>query len=147
VWDSVAATTGQAKSEWWNACVGRTRLDYPYGATYEAGTCNISDPSGGFDGGTVRPVGDFPKCANGADAGVVDSLGNVAEWENACRDGSDAGPDGSSQYVGCRVRGGAAFDNPGVPPPTADLRCDFDFGDTRIAQRTNLGFRCCAPPP
>jgi hypothetical protein len=91
------------ESEWLTACRGEARRDFPYGARYEHGACNVwreSHPSALLHGNASRyhddprnglvevggrtfllPTGSSPRCASrwGDDA-VFDMVGNLDEW-------------------------------------------------------------------
>lgn len=133
--------------EWLRACGGPSGTTYPYGDTYQAGTCN--------EGRTTHPV--IELFGNGADwssaqmndprlnqlpesldrtganascvsaEGVFDMHGNLHEWV--------ADPDGTFRggfYVDARINGeGCSYRT------TAHGRGYHDY---------STGFRCCADP-
>jgi formylglycine-generating enzyme required for sulfatase activity len=121
-----------AANEWEFACTANGAHSYPYGGPsdgggYDAGACNGSDLG---EGGVVD-VGSLPGC-NGGYPGLLDMSGNVAEWENACADDTNA----SAQ---CRLRGGA-FDK-----GKNDVACGADYsGNRNTTSSSNAGIRCCA---
>ncbi|MBW2736140.1 MAG: SUMF1/EgtB/PvdO family nonheme iron enzyme [Deltaproteobacteria bacterium] len=116
-------------NEWSLACAGASNSNtYPYGNTYQGGTCNGQDnaePDG------LLPTGSETGCRSSFN--VYDMSGNAREWTNDARsDGTPPDPDGYTS------RGGA-YDT-----PYAGLTCGFTsaiFPDTFIFP--NLGFRCC----
>lgn len=91
------------EAEWLTACRGEAQQDFPYGAEYEQGTCNVyrenhpsamlhgnaarfhDDPRNNFiasEGRTLlEKTGSSPRCASkwGDDA-IMDMVGNLDEW-------------------------------------------------------------------
>jgi sulfatase modifying factor 1 len=88
-------------NEWYGACRGEANTLYPYGATYQAGRCNVgkphllsilhgSDPHAwSYDGafndpaldqrpGFLAATGEYSGCVTSA--GVFDLVGNLHEW-------------------------------------------------------------------
>lgn len=59
--------------------------------------------------------------------------GNVAEWEDSCRDPSDSDSE-------CRVRGGSFLDS-----EQKSLRCSSAVSRKRREAFPDVGFRCCYP--
>jgi formylglycine-generating enzyme len=110
-------------SEWFEACGGPKGQPYPYGSSHVGGKCN--DASAGKN--SVMPVGSFPGCT-GVYPHVLDMVGNVAEWVDAC----DASNDG---WDGCETIGGTFADN---------LSCSGSGLKHRDQKEPNVGFRCCA---
>jgi len=118
-------------AEWSAACGGST---YPYGASYNANTCNGHD----FDADSLvagnqdipAPTGNMVSCAV---ATIFDMSGNVAEWTNDFRTRLS---DNRAVYT---LRGGA-YDN-----IAGGLTCGFnaDVVPEDFAF-PNTGFRCCA---
>jgi formylglycine-generating enzyme required for sulfatase activity len=108
--------------EWYRVCSQGGVSDYPYGKTYDGTRCNFSNQ--------MSAVNTYPGCVT--PDGVLDLLGNVFEWENACDETASSDP----QQVTCAHRGGSAFSG----------------GDTCISKRNqvrsftapDLGFRCCS---
>jgi formylglycine-generating enzyme len=92
-----------SESEWVTACRGEASRDFPYGARYEAGACNVfreshptfllhrnaarfhDDPRANlvqFEGAPLlRASGETPRCQSrwGEDA-IFDMVGNLDEW-------------------------------------------------------------------
>jgi formylglycine-generating enzyme len=110
-------------SEWAFACTGGTAQSYPYGATYEVARCNT--------GSDVRRTASASTC-EGAVPGLLDLVGNVAEWLDACETSDGA-------FDECRVAGGS-FLSAG-----ADAKCSSSAPAARGAARADQGIRCCSP--
>jgi formylglycine-generating enzyme required for sulfatase activity len=110
------------KSQWFAACGGPQGQPYPYGTTHQNGACN--DATGVAK---VTLAGASPQC-QGFYPGLMDMLGNVAEWVDACDANSGAGD-------GCETIGGSYTDTP---------TCSFSSLKHRNEQLPNVGFRCCA---
>lgn len=113
--------------EWLHACRGSADLDYPYGPTYEKGSCRaaaMSEPDRPME--TVA-VGTTPRCQN-AD-GLTDMAGNVSEWVDECK----------GDY--CKFYGGAFL----VNDPVADFASckPFCAGNQKTFRSATIGFRCC----
>jgi formylglycine-generating enzyme len=109
-----------ARSEWASACTGGTAQAYPYGATYEAGRCNTQ-------GDAARPASG--SCEGGTQ-GVLDLVGNVAEWLDSCaQDSGTLDP--------CVIAGGS-FESGG-----AVATCGTSAELNRGARRADHGIRCC----
>jgi hypothetical protein len=100
-------------SEWRRACGGK----YPYGATFEQDRCHLVGPSG--TGQPPVATGSKPGCRSWL--GLVDMVGNVAEWTS---DGTVNG--GSSLKDGDNATCGLSSRRAGGAP--------------------HIGFRCCADP-
>ncbi len=120
--------------EWQLACSNGFTSRFPWGNAAESG-CNVGqtrDDCVGPDG-TCGPslVGDSRSCVN--EHGVVDLLGNVAEWVFSCNFVDPHAPAGPT---GCMTRGGG-YDMPLAPCDVENIRSN----DTRAP---DLGFRCCA---
>jgi formylglycine-generating enzyme required for sulfatase activity len=120
------------QSEWLNACTSGATLDWPYGPSAVAGTCNTSSQ-------TTTPVGSLPGCQSKTPgfAGVFDMVGNVWELDGAC-----AGPvDGQDM---CIFRGGS-FDIISSSSQT-DKGCGtgYAYAAHRGDSSASIGFRCCA---
>jgi formylglycine-generating enzyme required for sulfatase activity len=131
--DFADPTTG----EWVRACSSAGAETYPYGASYEHGSCN--------DGTTVANVASFPDChGQGAPfERIFDMSGNVFEWDSLCRDGlvMDPGPDGGPSLPICMLRGGT------IGSDKQDLACNGlggMGGDDMNLSRPWTGIRCCA---
>ena len=115
------------EDEWETACATLSSFTYPYGNTYEPGTCNGRDYDPAAD--ALIATGEAAMCVADWDlaGGVYDLSGNLKEWTST--------PVGASAF---RVRGGS-YDN-----IEQGLTCQFDFiaFDPDVAL-PNLGFRCC----
>ena len=123
--------------EWFRACAGPTGTPYPYGATFNATACNEGGVGTDPDPFKTANV-DMPStCVAAWPAGnVFDLLGNVAEYEDDCVDGSGAT---EAQDV-CHVRGG--------PYPLSGNynTCDYyqaAVPDLRGDKGDYNGARCC----
>ena len=112
-------------AEWYRACSNGGFTKYPYGDNYVPGRCNDN----ASDAGGFAPVGSFPACAT--EAGVLDLVGNINEWVDACDD-----PAASPSQ--CTIIGGAA----GFAKPD----CTPDQSQPRDYTTSDVGFRCCATP-
>jgi formylglycine-generating enzyme required for sulfatase activity len=100
-------------AEWRRACGGK----YPYGATFEQDRCHLVSASGA--GQPPVATGSKPGCRSWL--GLVDMVGNVAEWT---ADGTVNG--GSSLKDGENATCGSSSRRAGGAP--------------------HIGFRCCADP-
>jgi hypothetical protein len=119
--------------EWQWACEASDMRAYPYGATYNANSCNGADhdvtPGGGLDNAVVAS-GSMSSCKSTLN--VFDLSGNVKEWVNQ----TDMSSSGGDIFV---VRGGS-FESPRL-----GLTCQ-----TALSQQVGssvlpgLGFRCCS---
>jgi formylglycine-generating enzyme required for sulfatase activity len=118
------------KSLWMAACSHDGTTPYPYGAKFQSGYCQLSDPDGGAGAFSV-PSGSNKKCEGGF-PGIYDMIGNVREWENSCS-GTAGAPDD------CRRRGGAFNET-----DESYVRCDYAETYTRDFRSATSGFRCCA---
>ncbi|PZR12725.1 MAG: protein kinase [Archangium gephyra] len=106
-----------SEAEWEKACKGPGGAKWPYGATFDADSCNTEDDIG--DARSLAPAGRFSKCRSGY--GVADMSGNVAEWtaDRIIKGGSFA----SGDYA---------------------VRCSARKNGASFAKSTEVGFRCCA---
>jgi formylglycine-generating enzyme len=133
------------EEDWVRACRGEADVDFPYGASYEAGACNVArerhpaallhgnasinhrDPRlnlvADADGPLLRRTGDTPRCASrwGDDA-IYDMVGNVDEWIDDEEGTFLGGFYSRKTEKGCAMRVGAH---------------PFDYYDY------SLGVRCC----
>jgi len=88
----------------WRAACGQ---NYPYGADYREGACNVTS-------GALKPSGSFADCVTAN--GVYDLLGNASEWAS---DGRVHGGDASS---GAKTRCDTESKRL-LPGPTNGFRC------------------------
>ena len=117
-------------AEWEVACQGSGGKLYPYGASYQAKTCN------GVDRPAGKPVatGSLGSCVGGQ-AGLYDMSGNLREWTSG-KAGSTGGSPPRAIYV---VRGGA-YNTPGP-----GLSCTFSLSKAvEDVVLPSVGFRCCS---
>jgi formylglycine-generating enzyme len=126
-----------ATSQWYAACSVNGIAKYPYGDAWASATCvdNSFDGTGGTGTtDTTRVVGTATKCHGvaGAWAEVLDLVGNVREWEDACNDSKDLDDD-------CKTRGGS-FAMAGDK-----ANCVTTESNKRKVTAGDLGFRCCSP--
>jgi formylglycine-generating enzyme required for sulfatase activity len=113
-------------AQWLYACSAGGTNAYPYGTTYEPGTCQ----GGSTPGASISPVASSPQCVGGY-PGIYDMSGNVWEWVDACGNDTD-------YQAFCSSFGG------GYASPDADLTCLSERWWTRVDGAADLGFRCCA---
>jgi len=126
--DAAAGITGQ----WFNACTGGGRLNYPYGMNLQRAACNIDAPTDAAM--YVEEVKRRPACEGGY-PGLFDMGGNLEEWVDACDKDTGATDD-------CAVAGSASYTGALTPE---DLSCHGSvFGQPRNTRYYLLGFRCCA---
>lgn len=116
------------QSQWYRACSSNGKFAYPYGDTYSETGCNTSDAGRG----TAAPVGSFAACHSSEPGyeGVLDLIGNVAEWEDSC-DATTGDLDVCLLRGGSFRMGGNAF------------TCDFPISSGRSSSLSWVGFRCC----
>jgi len=131
-----------AKSEWFTTCSHDGTREFPYGDTFQKGTC-----AGLQNSNVTRPVQTGSLDCQGGYDGVYDMSGNVAEWEDSC-----SGTSGATDQ--CLQRGGSYLaDLSPYPGDTATLRCNSNIAGTpkaatkaRSTRDKQIGFRCCYDP-
>ncbi len=133
-------TPDDLPDQWGHAC-SPTDEAYPYGNAPDPEVCNVGlsqdECLRGFGGAcTPADVGSFPGCTDSR--GIVDMIGNVAEWTLSCALSLDGGSPGSD--LPCLYRGGSYADS-------LDTAACGVYGPNvaRGAREPWLGFRCCAP--
>ena len=114
-----------AASEWFFACSQNGAQVYPYGNTYDGGTCNDQD----FKEGGVVDVASIG-CVGGY-SGLNDMVGNVWEWQNACTDDTNT-------FANCLLQGGSFMSN------MSQSRCDQSLPNGRTGTNGDFGVRCCS---
>jgi len=117
------------QSEWYNACSGQGKYEFPYGDTYAPLACNGGDYDLA-DGST--PVGSLLDCS-GADSPfdqIYDMSGNAAEWLGTC------------YGFNCLLVGGNF-----ATLYSADVSCQPAPQGDISAKGKGTGFRCCADVP
>jgi sulfatase modifying factor 1 len=114
------------------ACSRADARIYPYGNSYEPGSCN--DVNAGV--GDAVPVGSLASCSGGF-SGLFDMVGNVEEWQDSCN--------GTTGMNDTCVDGDGAFDYPSDDGGPAGTQCSFFDDDVRSAQFPDVGIRCCSP--
>jgi len=125
--------TADARSdEWYRACSSGGTRTYVYGQSYDATACNITteEMSAMGEKSPASKVGSYPECRTAA--GVLDLLGNVWEWENACNDGAGIAPADAK----CAHRGGSSY--------FLQETCIGRMSQARSFTAPDLGFRCCS---
>lgn len=119
------------------ACASASGNAYPYGATYNAGTCNGLDfdgVPGGSDDNVLLPTGASSTLMCKTGLSVFDLSGNANEWTSTVT-GSTGAPKNLPIYM---AKGGS------YKTPAAGLTCQFTL--SRFASEAilpELGFRCC----
>lgn len=118
--------------EWTNACTLDGQQLFPTGSQWTSAGCVVAN------GGRSSPasVTRTPKCEG--PPGVLDLVGNVVVWVDACDTGTPNH---------CRTAGESSYWNgSGISGETGTGRCDrFDRSEVTL-RATDLGFRCCATP-
>jgi formylglycine-generating enzyme required for sulfatase activity len=136
-----------SRDQWSFACMsGPKAHSYVYGDTFDGGACNGTDREGTgcTAGGSCQrtSAGTIPSCQSPEKGfkGVLDLIGNVAEWEDSC-----VAPPGSDDpsLVTCLVRGGSVHDGSSATCAqiTTSLARNAAFPVTQSLAST--GFRCC----
>ena len=126
-------------SQWFMACSQGGTRKFSYGTASAdiavSGRCHLDDSD--RDPGKQSVVGAFPDC-NVVGTNVVDMLGNLQEWVDACET-STTSP-GTDR---CKTVGGVWY--------FLSSYSDCDFWDPvgtdgvpRNAEEKHIGFRCCA---
>lgn len=134
--------------EWTNACTSGGEFAYPYGDTYQSQACNDAGKSktGAIEGLFPATSSAISGCRStrAAYAAIVNMLGNVGEWENACEKDATVASANPGKTDKCRVRGGD------TNTPTADMAagCSYQASSllARDARSATMGFRCCGAP-
>jgi len=121
--DKTNYTVDPDLDEWYRVCSRAGSLKYVYGASYDANICNSAAD-------LMSEVGAYRGCTT--PEGIVDLLGNVWEWENACNE--DAGS--TADKAVCAHRGGSSF--------FRDISCTDRMDQLRTFTAHDLGFRCCS---
>jgi len=116
-------TADADRDEWYRTCSWGGTREYVYGNTYKPDVCNS-------DAQMMSVVSDYPGCST--KGGVLNLLGNVFEWENACDEDASANP----AQVKCALRGGSSY--------SGDTRCGEENKETRSFKAPDVGFRCCS---
>jgi len=116
------------QSQWRAACSWRGTFPYPYGATFNETTCNLT--------GDPEEVGKTPGCTGQTApySCVRDLSGNAREWEDACS---------ATTPTKCLARGGDWDEN------SVGAECDGLYTPTLLPQSIlrGVGFRCCYDLP
>lgn len=116
------------ESKWMNACSAAGQFTYASG--------DVPPPFCSYDGLSMYEAGSREGCSSPSPgySSFKDLSGNAAEWEDSCRQLSDAAP---GQYDECHVRGGS------YTGALERVRCDANEARQRSETRFDLGFRCC----
>lgn len=134
------ANHASSESQWYIACSQGGTRSHPYG------TASNDDPQPGFcylDGtetttGLQAVVGTYPQCKL-VGTQVVDLLGNLQEWVDACdANGATPGED-NCRAVGGVWYFGSSYSNCGFADPSTS-----SGGLRRGMTEKHIGFRCCA---
>jgi serine/threonine protein kinase len=99
--------------QWARACRGNSGWSYPYGPRHELGRCRVGD-----ERAAPGPSGTDPHCVT--PEGVLDLVGNVAEWTQA------------GVVMGGSVRS------------AKDIGCDTSQRMKPKSSTAVVGFRCCS---
>jgi formylglycine-generating enzyme required for sulfatase activity len=127
------------EAEWEYAARTPNYGPYPWKGKFDATAANSRGATDGYE--TTAPVGSFPSGAT--QAGLLDMVGNAAEWTADWYDGvyyqtgGKKNPKGPSLNTGYKsVRGGSWSDNDYQSRTTARDSLDPNFG------KNSVGFRC-----
>ncbi|HWA78093.1 MAG TPA: SUMF1/EgtB/PvdO family nonheme iron enzyme [Polyangiaceae bacterium] len=121
--------------EWALACSNDLSTVFPWGDDERPELCNVGQTSDSCITSSravcgVLPVGERSGCST--QNGVLDMLGNVAEWMYSCNFVDDSKP--SPPW--CMTRGGGYDD---------ELQsCDAEHTISSDSREPSVGFRCCA---
>jgi formylglycine-generating enzyme required for sulfatase activity len=121
--------------EWRLACTNARSTTYPWGDE-PASVCNTGQGPDAECIGVTPTCGPFPvgeKAGCKTRSGIVDLLGNVAEWVYSC---NYVDPSNPSAPTGCLTLGG------GYDEPLQD--CNVEKTTMSNDRSPALGFRCCA---
>jgi formylglycine-generating enzyme required for sulfatase activity len=126
----VTSVANVSLDQWYAACSHEAdgQHAYPYGNTFSPTACNGPER----DAGATLPVGFLSTCTGGYST-MVDMVGNVYEWEDAC--GAATGASDS-----CVQRSGSFYD-----PPGSTQTCAYSRTALRNFADNDIGFRCCSP--
>lgn len=113
------------ETEWEKACKGPKNLKFPYGAAFNAGTCNTEDAAG--NDRKLNTSGAFAACKSGY--GVYDMSGNVWEWTDSKLQSN----------LNDRVLRGGSYTRPDYHD-----RCANRYNSMPSVKDDEFGFRCCA---
>ncbi len=119
---------GNTEKEWYMACSAQGTRTYPYGNTFQAAICNVSE-SWGENPRMTTPVQTRPDCQVN---GIYDMVGNLREYTACCAD--------DDQYALCETWG-STFDSldEGVGCPQG-----VSWPFRHLPGDAITGFRCCS---
>jgi formylglycine-generating enzyme len=123
-----------SRSAWFAACSRNSDGAhlYAYGPDYSPGICYDPVARAAYDGGSeMAPAGSHPGCEGGY-PGLFDLAGSLAEWEDGCQTGGDAG-------VRCPIRGGAYYH-----ANEYNFRCEAVDLPAEDYRNSGVGIRCCS---
>lgn len=125
-----SSVANAALDQWYAACSHEAdgQHAYPYGNTFSPTACNGPER----DAGATLPVGFLTTCTGGYPS-IVDMVGNVYEWEDACNAATGATDN-------CVQRSGSFTD-----PPGSTQTCAYSRTALRNFADNDIGFRCCSP--
>ncbi|HOR35700.1 MAG TPA: SUMF1/EgtB/PvdO family nonheme iron enzyme [Polyangiaceae bacterium] len=126
----------EKQDQWYAACVsGKERnWSFPYGNSFNCDKCNVK-------AGKASQVAEKDKCISYQN--VYDLSGNVAEWEDCCKENKLA------KTRDCRIRGGHYYSINKFLCANSDgnaVKCDNKDDRDYLSRQPNLGFRCCKGP-
>jgi sulfatase modifying factor 1 len=114
--------------EWRIACTNDLTTVYPWGDDPDERRCQTGQTQNGCSDNACGPttVGQRSRCSDSS--GVLDLIGNVAEWTYACTAFDPKHPS-------CLVRGGSYVD--------LQKGCDAERSISNDNRPPDVGFRCC----
>jgi formylglycine-generating enzyme required for sulfatase activity len=122
------------EAQWQRAAQGDDKRIYPWGNDWDGEKCNNSiPPKKSFHTSAVKHYED----TNVSPYGVVDMVGNVAEW---CLTDDETGLNNFRDKADFRVIRGSSWRDDIIYP---DFRVDYRFGGCVVDGHDDCGFRVC----